>query len=154
MPPPPLVPKGGGGGHTRFRERWWGSPNSDEVTDIVVHYAYIRYVLCATKGDASLFGSTDTCALMDSVEPFILETDGLFQGHFCKKKKIQAQKSPLISLAGFTLRNKKYSTGTTKNINFATEIAETFKSSLTKLRRGKERKDTYPDWSRFSRLPD
>jgi hypothetical protein len=34
---PPLVPwDGGGGEHTRFREREWEGPNSDEGTDNVV----------------------------------------------------------------------------------------------------------------------
>ncbi len=34
--PPPLPPFGSGGGHTRLRERGWGSSNSDEGTCTVV----------------------------------------------------------------------------------------------------------------------
>jgi hypothetical protein len=40
--PPPLC-LGGGGVHTRLRERWWGSPNSNEGTDTAV---LSIYVLC------------------------------------------------------------------------------------------------------------
>ncbi len=43
--PPPFG--SGGGGHTRLREREWGSPNFDEGT--VVLYIYILYVLCKSQ---------------------------------------------------------------------------------------------------------
>ncbi len=42
VPPQPLVR---GGGHTRMRLKGWGSPNSNEGTDIVVLYIYKYFVV-------------------------------------------------------------------------------------------------------------
>jgi hypothetical protein len=46
--PPPFG--SGGEGHTRLRERGWGSPNSNEGTYTVVLKVYVyEYVLCGQK---------------------------------------------------------------------------------------------------------
>jgi hypothetical protein len=42
--PPPFG--SGGEGHTRWRERGWESPNSNEGTYTVVYSLYVRTVLC------------------------------------------------------------------------------------------------------------
>jgi hypothetical protein len=41
----PLPPGSGGEGHTRWRERGWESPNSDEGTYTVVLFMYTYFVL-------------------------------------------------------------------------------------------------------------
>ncbi len=53
-----VSPFGPGGGHTRLRERGWGSPNSDEGTYTVVLYVY-KYFVLGTLQVNYIFHSSD-----------------------------------------------------------------------------------------------
>jgi hypothetical protein len=55
-PSPALVPREG---HTRWRERGWESPNSDEGTYTVVLFIYMNFVTGTNRGEGVGWGDEE-----------------------------------------------------------------------------------------------
>ncbi len=70
-----------GEGHTRWRERGWGSPNSDEGTHIVILFKYMYFVLRSLdlRNDCykrKLERKAWTGCLVATLQPFLLVLPG------------------------------------------------------------------------------
>ncbi len=78
--PPPFGPGGGEGGHTRLRERGWGSPNSDEGTlkrglIYSVHSAFCSSIPASSKTSRhTLWCSINSLCLLASRKPLTRES--------------------------------------------------------------------------------